>query len=148
MPNHVVLRGRSVGVASLQDPTHGRRPPSGAAVRCWNPVGVEARGDLAEGPTSGALVAAALRDLRWDGRFASSRRRLKSRSCYPSPLDGQPLEFIDRDQLGAPWQLDRVDVRQQAKERGPADAERVGSLAAGVGEPLDMVGLAYDDLVS
>lgn len=124
---------------------HGRGPPSGAAVRCRDPVGVEARGDLAEGPTSGALVADALRDLGWDGRFASPRRWLKSRSCYPSPLDGQPLEFIDRDQLGTPWQLDRVDVRQQATERGAADAERVGSLGAGVGEPLDMVGLAYDD---
>jgi hypothetical protein len=114
VPNDVVLRGRSVGVASLQDSADGRRPPSGAAVRCRDPVGVEARGDLAEGPTSGALLADALRDFRRNARFASPRRWLKSRSCYPSPLDGQPLEFIDRDQLGAPWQLDRVDVRQQA----------------------------------
>jgi hypothetical protein len=51
-------------------------------------------------------------------------------------LGYKPLKLVDGDQLGAPRQLDRLDVREEAAEGGAADAERLGSLAASVGQPL------------
>ena len=50
----------------------------------------------------------------------------------------ESFEFVGRDQSCAPGHLDRLDVWQDAPDKGGAtDAERLGGLAAGVGEPLD-----------
>ena len=86
----------------------------------------------------------ALCDLGWEGRFTAARRRLQSRSGRPAPLGGDSLEFVGGDRLGAPGHLDRLDVREQAAESGAADAERLGGLAARVGESFDVARLAHD----
>ena len=77
------------------------------------------------------------------GRPRSSRRR--ARLGGSSALGEQSLELVDRDQLGSPWHLDRLDVGQDAPVEGrAAETERLGRLAAGVGEPLDERRLASD----
>jgi hypothetical protein len=82
------------------------------------------------------------RDFRRNLWLPSARRRLKPRSCCPSPLECDSLELVDGDQAGAPGHFDRLDVRQQPPEGGAADAERLGGLASSVGEPFDVRRLA------
>jgi hypothetical protein len=110
-----------------------------------NAVGVEVRGDLAEAVARGTLVVDARGDRQRNLRSASARGGLQARTCRPSPFDDEPLKFIDRDQLRTPRHFDCLDVRKKATKCGAADAERFGSLAAGVGEPLYMVRFAHDD---
>ena len=50
----------------------------------------------------------------------------------------ESFEFVGRDQSCSPGHLDCLHVWQDASEKGGAtDAERLGGLGAGVGEPLD-----------
>src|SRR5437899_4642313 len=112
-------------------------------MRPWYLVAVKARGDLAEALPGGAVAWDAPCDLGWDGWLASPRRRLDSRSRGASPLSRESLELVDGNQAGAPGQLDRLDVREQAAEGRAADAERLGGLAAGVGEPFHLGRFAH-----
>jgi hypothetical protein len=130
---------------TLENRTHGRRPPLPGATRGRNATRVQPARDLPQAPARPVLKADAFRELSWDRSRAADRRRPRLPWLWPAPPVEQPLELVDRDQPRARWHLDRLDVRKDtAIESGAADPERGGRLGTGVSEPLDPFRLAYD----
>jgi len=116
------------------------------AVRGRYVASVQVACDLAEALAGRALYADAVHDLGRKGYGPSGRAWLASPLARRTlPLADESLELIDRDELRSPRHLDGLDVREDAPVEGRAtDAERIGRLRAGVGEPLDARRLAHD----
>lgn len=100
---------------------------------------VEIARDLGEALTGGVLSADALDELgRQDGGASGRAGGAPAFAWWSAAFGEESFELVDGDDLRAPGQLDQLDVRQQAVEGGAADAERLGCLAAGVGEALHL----------
>lgn len=128
----------------LKDDADRGRPPTHAAMRCRYASGGEVIGDLAEALACSALVVNTLHDRRRDFWLPSPCRGLKARSSRPSPLNGESLELVDRDQLAPPGHLDRVEVRQKPPKRRATDSESLRGLASRVGQTLNAGRLSDD----
>jgi hypothetical protein len=117
------------------------------SVGCRGPVSVEAIGDLSETQTRGTGFADPLDDLGGHGGRSTCSLWAAARACRASPVGEDSLELVGGDQFRAPRSLDRFDVGEYALGEGrAADAERLRCLGARVGESLDPVRLADDDL--
>jgi hypothetical protein len=109
-----------------------------AALGGGDSVGVEFAGDLAQTVASSMGDLDSLDYLLGDPPRAASARRCRARLGWAPTFGEESFELVDRDQPCAPGHLDRLDVREDAPDKGgAADAERFGGLAAGVSEPLD-----------
>ena len=106
---------------------------------------IEVIGDLAEGPASLALSPDVVYEVGRDSSWPPSLCRLPGWLSRPPPFGEQSLELVDGDEPRAPRHFNRLDQRQDAMvECRTADAERLGSLRAVVGEPLDALRLSDD----
>ena len=128
-----------------QDVSHGRRPPLLSTVGCWDAISVELGRDLGEALPGGTRKSDPLDHLSRNG-WPSARpwRWLKSLRRSMAAFRNDAFEFVDRDELRTPPHLDGLEIRHQAAEGRAADAKRLGSLCAGVGEALDPHRLAND----
>lgn len=112
----------------------------------WCSTRVEVACDLGQAPARGTLCLEAFEELgRYGCGSAPCRRWSRAFSSGPSLFFHQPPQLVDRNQLGAPRQLNRLDERQDAPVEGrAADPECRGSLRARVGKALDTGRLSND----
>ena len=109
-----------------------------AALCGWDSLGVELACDFAQAAAGAVRCLDSFDDLFGELPRAASGGRCWARSGGSSTFGDESFELVDRDQPCAPGHLDRLDVGEDASEKGrAADAERFGGLAARVGEPLD-----------
>jgi hypothetical protein len=107
-------------------------------VRSRRSGGVQVACDLSEARPGGALGTDAIDDVRrQDSRPSARAGGTLAVPWRPASLGEEPFELVDGDELGAPGQLDQLDIGEDAVEGGAADAECLGRLAARVGESLD-----------
>ena len=125
---------------------HRRWPPLPAALRGRHGVGVQPSRDLGQALAYSVLVADASHDLDTESNLAArSRRRSSTRACLSPALGGEALELVDRNEVRAPADLDRLDERHDAACEGrAADAERRCRLGPRVTQPLDVIRFADD----
>jgi hypothetical protein len=123
----------------MEDRSDGRRPPLRAAVRCRHLVSGEASRDLSEASAAGAFGSDSFNDVGLDGCPAPGPcPRLRFPTSWAATLRQDPLELVDGNEPRPPRHFDRLDQRQDAAVEGrAADAERLRSLRARVGEPLN-----------
>lgn len=108
------------------------------AVCRGDPPVVEISCDLTQRPSGRTLGSDVVDDLGREDLRPSSAGRRRPFASRPPPFGDQSLEFVNGDELRAPWHLDGLDQRKDAAvERRPAHAERRGRLRARVSESPD-----------
>jgi hypothetical protein len=104
----------------------------------WDAIGVEFTGDLAQAAAGGVRDLNSFNDAIGELPRAALDFRGRASVGRPTMFGEESIEFVGRDQSRAPRHFDCLHVGQNAPEKGGAtDSERLGGLAAGIGEPLD-----------
>jgi hypothetical protein len=99
---------------------------------------VEVICDLAEASSGLALGSDAVDDARREHLRPSSGGWRRESASRPPSFGDQSFQFVDWDELRAPWHLGRLDQRKDAAvERRAAHSKRRGRLRPRVCEPLD-----------
>jgi hypothetical protein len=125
--------------------THGRRPPSRAAVCCGNAVCLEVARNGGEALAGAMSVLDPLHDVCGNGGRAADWCLRSFRASWSATLGDQPLHLVGGDQPSSPRHLDCLDERQHASIEGrPADSESLGRLRARICESFDARRLAND----
>lgn len=81
-------------------------------------VGIEPGCDQVQARAFGPLGSDSFDHLGGKERRTTSSRRYWARLGGSSLFGQQSLEFVDRDQLGAPGHLDRLDIGQHTPDEG------------------------------
>jgi hypothetical protein len=109
-----------------------------AALCGWDILGVQFAGNLAQAAAGGVRGLDSFDDVIGELPRAALNLRSWASVGWLTMFGDESFEFVGRDESCAPGHLDRLHVWQDAPEKGGAtDAERLGGLATGVGEPLD-----------
>jgi hypothetical protein len=108
-------------------------------VRGRDTVRIERLGDLAETPTARILQLDPIDDARRQRRRPARRPLLRASTRRLEVLPNESLELCDGNEPLTPRRLDRAHSGDEAAiDRRDANAERLGSLLAAVGEAIDI----------